>query len=38
MTEYFNKPYPVRAVIEVKGLPKQAAIEIEAVMRLKEKV
>lgn len=30
MKEYFNQPYPARAVIEIKALPKNAAVEIEA--------
>jgi len=32
MKEYFHEPYPVRAVIEIKALPKNAAVEIEAIM------
>lgn len=35
MTEYFHKPYPARVVIEVKGLPKAAPLEIEAIMKTK---
>jgi reactive intermediate/imine deaminase len=35
MSEYFHQPYPARVVIEVKGLPKQAPIEIEAIMKTK---
>ncbi len=31
MTELFDKPYPARAVIEVKGLPKGAELEVEAI-------
>jgi len=34
MLESFNIPYPARAVIEIKALPKSATVEIEAVMRL----
>jgi reactive intermediate/imine deaminase len=34
MQEYFHEPYPARAVIEVKSLPKQAPIEIEAIVGL----
>ena len=34
MNEYFHQPYPARAVIEIKALPKNAAVEIEAVMGL----
>jgi 2-iminobutanoate/2-iminopropanoate deaminase len=37
MAEYFHKPYPARVVIEVKGLPKQAAVEIEAIMKMKKR-
>lgn len=32
MTEQFHQPYPARVVIEVKALPKQANVEIEAIM------
>lgn len=32
MSAQFHKPYPARVVVEVKALPKQAAVEIEAVM------
>lgn len=32
MKEFFQQPYPARAVIEIKALPKNALIEIEAVM------
>jgi len=34
MAEYFNAPYPARAVIGVSALPKGAAVEMEAVMVL----
>ncbi len=34
MGEYFHEPYPARAVIEIKALPKNASIEIEAIMGL----
>jgi enamine deaminase RidA (YjgF/YER057c/UK114 family) len=30
MKDYFHEPYPARAVIEIKALPKSAMIEIEA--------
>lgn len=33
MLEEFNKPYPARAVIEIKSLPKNAYVEIEAIMQ-----
>lgn len=32
MKEYFHEPYPARAVIEIKALPKNALVEIEATM------
>lgn len=32
MKGYFHEPYPARAVIEVKALPKNALVEIEAIM------
>jgi len=32
MKEYFHEPYPARAAIEIKALPKNAPVEIEAVM------
>ena len=34
MAEYFQAPYPARAAIEVKGLPKGSQIEIDGVMAL----
>ena len=34
MEQYFSKPYPARAVVEVSGLPKGALVEIEAYMVL----
>ena len=34
MTEYFSKPYPARSTVAVAALPKNAAIEIEAIMVL----
>lgn len=36
MAEYFDEPYPARAVVAVQGLPKDAAIEIEAIMLVGE--
>lgn len=36
MINYFHKPYPARAVIEIKALPLHACVEIEAVMQLKQ--
>ena len=32
MKLYFKQPYPARSVVEVKALPKNAAIEIEAIV------
>ena len=32
MATYFSEPYPARAAIEVSALPKQAQIEIDAIM------
>lgn len=34
MTEYFDKPYPARAVIGVAALPKNADIEIDGIIYL----
>lgn len=36
MTTLFEEPYPARAVVEVKGLPKNAAFEVDGVMELGE--
>ena len=36
MKNYYEKPYPARAIIAVKKLPKNALIEIDAVMVLGE--
>ncbi len=33
MLEVFTKPYPARAVIEIKSLPKNAPVEIEAIIQ-----
>lgn len=35
MAMYFTAPYPARAVIGVKSLPKGAAVEIDAILILK---
>ncbi len=35
MRTIFSKPYPARAVIEVKGLPRGALIEIDAIASVK---
>lgn len=32
MEMYFEKPYPARAVVEVSRLPKEAMIEVDAIM------
>ncbi len=34
MTEYFEPPYPARAVIGVAALPKEAGVEMDAIMVL----
>lgn len=34
MSQYFSTPYPARAAVEVKGLPKGAQIEIDGVIEL----
>jgi len=34
---FFSEPYPARAVIEIKALPKQARIEVEAIMSMTKK-
>ena len=34
MAEYFSKPYPARATIQVSALPKGSRVEIEAVLAL----
>lgn len=34
MAEYFEAPYPARSTIEVAGLPRGAAFEVDAVMVL----
>ncbi|HET7371299.1 MAG TPA: Rid family detoxifying hydrolase [Gammaproteobacteria bacterium] len=34
MAEYFEEPYPARAAIAVVGLPKGAAVEVEAILVL----
>ena len=36
MATYFQEPYPARAVVAVKQLPKDVPIEIEAVMVVSE--
>lgn len=34
MTQFFQEPYPARATIQVSALPKEALIEVDAVMVL----
>ena len=34
MAEYFSEPYPARAAIGVAALPRNAAVEIDAVLVL----
>jgi reactive intermediate/imine deaminase len=34
MAEYFQAPYPARAAVGVAGLPKDAQVEMDAVMEL----
>jgi reactive intermediate/imine deaminase len=34
MKEYFQPPYPARSTIEVKGLPRGAAVEMDMIMVL----
>lgn len=36
MSEYFSAPYPARAVIGVAALPKNAEVEMDAIMELRE--
>lgn len=36
MGEYFSEPYPARAVLGVAALPKNAAVEIDAILVLQE--
>lgn len=32
MKEYFTEPYPARAVVQVVALPKDVAVEVDAIM------
>jgi len=34
MAEYFSQPYPARAAIGVASLPKEAGVEMDAIMEL----
>lgn len=36
MSQYFKKPYPARAAVQVSALPKGVQIEIDGVMELPE--
>ena len=36
MSEYFTKPYPARAAVGVSALPKGVAVEIDAIMVIRE--
>lgn len=36
MSEYFNVPFPARAVVGVAALPKGSAVEMDAIMELRE--
>jgi len=38
MTEYFHRPYPARAAVEVKALPKGALLEVDAIMKNRRQV
>ena len=35
MAEYFDKPYPARAAVGVKELPKGVPVEVDAILELK---
>ncbi|MDF1683219.1 MAG: RidA family protein [Legionellaceae bacterium] len=34
--QFFSEPYPARAAIEIKALPKKAKVEIEAIMDIQK--
>ena len=36
MARYFNKPYPARAAVGVAQLPKNVAVEMDAIMELNQ--
>ncbi len=36
MSEYFKPPYPARAAVGISALPKEALVEVEAVLSLAE--
>jgi len=33
MAEYFSEPYPARAAVQVAALPKDAQVEVDAILR-----
>ena len=37
MSEYFDRPYPARAAVGVASLPKDAQIEMDAIMSIENK-
>jgi reactive intermediate/imine deaminase len=37
MAEYFNKPYPARAAIGVASLPKDAQVEMDGILMVRDK-
>ncbi len=36
MSEYFGEPYPARAAVGVKSLPKGVGVEMDAIMELRD--
>jgi reactive intermediate/imine deaminase len=34
MAEYLHEPYPARAAVQVAALPKEARVEVDAILRL----
>jgi len=38
MAEYFSEPYPARAAVGVRELPKGAQVEVDAILVLPESV
>jgi len=37
MAKYFNEPYPARAAIGVASLPKDAQVEMDGILVVREK-
>lgn len=37
MQQYFNAPYPARATVQISALPRQALVEIDAILHLPAK-